>query len=94
MNETPGLFTACQKDGDDSNEPENSEAVNRKRCRGVNLKFFFICFREEFYQQEANSFRGSESYSYFFLWRFLRRRFLRLCVAILCLFLFLPEGIA
>ena len=61
MGETSGLFTDCQKVGDDSNEPENSEAGNEKRCRGVNLKFFFICFREEFYQREANSFRGSES---------------------------------
>ena len=31
--------------------------------------------------------------AYFFLCRFLRKRFLRLCVAILCLFLFLPLGI-
>jgi hypothetical protein len=30
---------------------------------------------------------------YFFLCLFLRKRFLRLCVAILCLFLFLPLGI-
>ena len=30
--------------------------------------------------------------AYFFLWRFLRRRFLRLCVAILWRFLFLPQG--
>ena len=30
---------------------------------------------------------------YFFLWRFLRRRFLRLCVAILWPFLFFPLGI-
>lgn len=29
---------------------------------------------------------------YFFLCLFLRKRFLRLCVAILCLFLFLPLG--
>ena len=29
---------------------------------------------------------------FFFLWRFLRKRFLRLCVDILCLFLFLPQG--
>ena len=32
-------------------------------------------------------------YLFFFLCLFLRRRFLRLCVAILCLFLFLPQGI-
>lgn len=31
--------------------------------------------------------------NYFFLCLFLRKRFLRLCVAILCLFLFLPLGI-
>jgi len=31
-------------------------------------------------------------YLFFFLCRFLRRRFLRLWVAILCLFLFLPQG--
>lgn len=31
--------------------------------------------------------------SYLFLWRFLRRRFLRLWVAILCRFLFFPLGI-
>ncbi|MFM9028412.1 MAG: hypothetical protein ACKOQ6_10510 [Bacteroidota bacterium] len=31
-------------------------------------------------------------YRFFFLCLFLRRRFLRLCVAILCLFLFLPLG--
>ena len=30
---------------------------------------------------------------FFFLWRFLRSLFLRLCVAILCRFLFLPHGI-
>jgi len=29
---------------------------------------------------------------YFFLCLFLRKRFLRLCVAILCLFLFFPLG--
>gem|GEM_PF-3403905 len=29
---------------------------------------------------------------FFFLWRFLRSRFFRLCVAILCLFLFFPLG--
>jgi len=34
-----------------------------------------------------------KGYLSFFLWRFLRKRFLRLCVAILCLFLFLPDGI-
>jgi hypothetical protein len=33
------------------------------------------------------------TYLFFFLCLFLRRRFLRLCVAILCLFLFLPLGI-
>jgi hypothetical protein len=33
------------------------------------------------------------NYLFFFLWRFLRNRFLRLCVAILCLFLFFPQGI-
>ena len=31
---------------------------------------------------------------YFFLWRFFLKRFLRLWVAILCLFLFFPLGIA
>lgn len=31
--------------------------------------------------------------AYFFLWRFFLRRFLRLWVAILCFFLFLPLGI-
>ena len=31
--------------------------------------------------------------TYFFLCLFLRKRFLRLCVDILCLFLFLPLGI-
>lgn len=31
--------------------------------------------------------------NYFFLCLFLRKRFLRLCVAILCLFLFFPLGI-
>mgnify|MGYP000020235966 CR=1 FL=1 len=30
---------------------------------------------------------------FFFLWRFFLSLFLRLCVAILCLFLFLPLGI-
>ena len=35
-----------------------------------------------------------EEPTYFFLWRFLRRRFLRLCVAILWRFLFLPLGIS
>ena len=30
---------------------------------------------------------------YFFLCRFLRKRFFRLCVDILCLFLFFPLGI-
>ncbi len=30
---------------------------------------------------------------FFFLCRFLRSLFLRLCVAILCRFLFLPQGI-
>lgn len=29
---------------------------------------------------------------FFFLWRFLRKRFLRLWVDILCRFLFLPQG--
>jgi hypothetical protein len=33
------------------------------------------------------------AYLFFFLCLFLRRRFFRLCVAILCLFLFLPQGI-
>jgi len=33
------------------------------------------------------------NYFFFFLWRFLRRRFLRLCVAILCLLRFFPQGI-
>lgn len=37
-------------------------------------------------------FQASEIF-YFFLCLFFRRRFLRLCVAILCLFLFLPLGI-
>ncbi len=32
--------------------------------------------------------------SYFFLCLFFLKRFLRLCVAILCLFLFFPLGIA
>ena len=32
------------------------------------------------------------SYRTFFLCLFFRKRFLRLCVAILCLFLFLPHG--
>lgn len=32
-------------------------------------------------------------YLFFFLWRFLRNLFLRLCVAILCLLRFLPQGI-
>ena len=35
---------------------------------------------------------AQKSYLTFFLWRFLRKRFFRLCVAILCLFLFLPDG--
>jgi len=30
--------------------------------------------------------------NYFFLWRFFRSFFFRLCVAILCRFLFLPHG--
>ena len=34
-----------------------------------------------------------ENYLFFFLCLFLRKRFLRLCVAILCLFLFFPQGI-
>ena len=33
-----------------------------------------------------------KSYLFFFLCLFFLRRFLRLCVAILCLFLFLPQG--
>jgi hypothetical protein len=33
-----------------------------------------------------------ENYLFFFLWRFLRRRFLRLCVAILWRFLLRPHG--
>ena len=36
---------------------------------------------------------GSGHYRFFFLWRFLRRRFLRLCVAILCRLRFFPQGI-
>jgi len=35
----------------------------------------------------------AEAGNYFFLCLFLRKRFFRLCVAILCLFLFLPLGI-
>jgi hypothetical protein len=35
---------------------------------------------------------GEVSYRTFFLCLFFRKRFLRLCVAILCLFLFLPHG--
>jgi len=37
--------------------------------------------------------RGEEVYLFFFLWRFFLSRFLRLCVAILWRFLFLPQGI-
>lgn len=33
-----------------------------------------------------------KKYIYFFLCLFLRKRFFRLCVAILCLFLFFPLG--
>jgi hypothetical protein len=35
---------------------------------------------------------GEGYYRTFFLCLFFRKRFLRLCVAILCLFLFLPHG--
>lgn len=35
----------------------------------------------------------AEAGNYFFLCLFLRKRFFRLCVAILCLFLFFPLGI-
>lgn len=41
---------------------------------------------------EKSIFSKNQEY-YFFLWRFFLKRFLRLCVAILCLFLFFPLGI-
>ena len=37
---------------------------------------------------------GGPAYFPFFLWRFRRRFFLRLCVLIFCRLRFLPEGIA
>jgi hypothetical protein len=36
--------------------------------------------------------RPERAYRFFFLWRFLRRRFFRLCVAILCRFRLRPQG--
>ncbi len=38
--------------------------------------------------------RPKDQQAYFFLCLFFLKRFLRLCVAILCLFLFFPLGIA
>ncbi|MCB0781492.1 MAG: hypothetical protein KDC03_18540, partial [Flavobacteriales bacterium] len=41
----------------------------------------------------ARAVRKPVPYRDFFLWRFFRKRFLRLCVAILWRFLFFPQGI-
>lgn len=41
-----------------------------------------------------NRLRSNDPQAYFFLCLFFLKRFLRLCVAILCLFLFFPLGIA
>ncbi len=40
----------------------------------------------------ATARRWKRPYRFFFLCLFFRKRFLRLCVAILCRFLFLPQG--
>lgn len=42
-------------------------------------------------QGRTGAMPGLNAY-FFFLWRFLRKRFFRLCVAILWRFLFLPQG--
>lgn len=41
----------------------------------------------------ATESRECYDYLFFFLWRFLRKRFFRLWVAILCLLRFFPQGI-
>jgi hypothetical protein len=41
---------------------------------------------------QAYAIQHRRTYRFFFLCRFFRKRFLRLCVAILCRFLFLPQG--
>ena len=41
----------------------------------------------------GSTYADKDDYLFFFLCLFLRKRFLRLCVAILCLFLFFPQGI-
>jgi hypothetical protein len=42
--------------------------------------------------QRAARMPSLRAYRFFFLWRFLRKRFFRLWVAILWRFLFLPQG--
>jgi hypothetical protein len=54
--------------------------------------------RYEFAQPEKKTARSGYGeqllcYRFFFLWRIFRRRFLRLCVAILCRLRFFPLGI-
>ena len=59
-------------------------------------KGYFVFFRKGRIKTKAiyTNNLGFSSLDYFFLCLFFLRRFLRLCVDILCLFLFFPLGIS
>lgn len=70
-----------------------------RRNRGRS-KFFFWQKNNAVVQGGKNNMRRTSvrrsytTYLFFFLWRFLRKRFLRLCVAILWRLRFFPQGIS